>query len=224
MEVNIKGVPVYIGIPVYGSMPYHTAHSLALTMQACGANGIPAELGMHNRGIVHWARNMVLDGFLKSDKQKLFWIDSDMVWNVGDFFKFLAMSTVRDVVCAAYPAKQEGPLDFQIGGSGVVQDCDTLGLLEIWGTGLGFTIMDRSICEQLADNAPKARDGDRHYARVFRADDIVDGRMRGEDIGFFADIRGLGHKVWLDPTIELGHAGQKVWRGRALDSLQRIED
>jgi hypothetical protein len=35
---------------------------------------------------------------------------------------------------------------------------------------------------------------------------------RGEDGAFFDDIRALGHKVWLDPTIELGHVGTKVYR------------
>jgi hypothetical protein len=29
----------------------------------------------------------------------------------------------------------------------------------------------------------------------------------------FEDIRALGFKVWLDPTIELGHVGSKEWRG-----------
>lgn len=221
MRINIGGVSVYIGIPVYGRIPPYTALSLARTLHECGAQALPIEMGMMHRGIVTWARDMVLDGFLKSDKQKLFWIDSDVVWEPEAFFRLVALSTLRDVVCAAYPAKREGALDFQISGSGEEQASDELGLLDIWGTGLGFTIMDRKVCEAVSANASLVVDQNAGEATrsVFRTD-VVNGIRRGEDMAFFSDIRGLGHKVWLDPSITLGHVGDKCWRGRALDNME----
>lgn len=222
MNVDIGGVSVYIGIPVYGRIPPATALSLAHTLHLCGARAVSVELAMMQRGIVTWARDMVIDGFLKSDKMKLFWIDSDMVWAPDDFFKMLALSTFRDVVCAAYQAKKDGLPDYQIYGTGEAQKADELGLLEVMGTGLGFTIMDRAICEQMVEGAPVVIDQNagEPMRSVFRTD-VVDGVRRGEDIAFFSDIRALGHKVWLDPAIRLGHIGERCWQGRAIDSMEK---
>lgn len=222
MRIDVSGVSVYIGMPVYGRIPPHTALSLARTLQECGAQAFPVEIGMHGRGIVHWARDMVLDGFLKSDKSKLFWIDSDMVWEPDAFFRLVALSTMRDVVSAAYPSKKDGPLTFQISGTGEAQETDDLGLFDVMGVGLGFTIMDRKVCEQVSERAVSAHDQNsgEPLKSVFRTD-IVNGIRRGEDMAFFSDIRALGHKVWLDPSITLGHVGDKCWTGRALDAMER---
>jgi hypothetical protein len=224
MQVNIGEVSVYIGMPVYGRIPHHTALSLALTLHACGAGGVPVEVGMKALGIVTWARDAVLDGFLKSDKQKLFWIDSDMVWSPESFARMVALSTKRDVIAAAYMAKRDGEPDFQIGASGKPQELDEYGLLEIEATGLGFTIMDRKVCEALAEGKPQRADQHgKPYIRAFRIDEDLGEFRAGEDVQFFADIRAKGFKVHLDPTIDLGHIGEKMWRGRAIDHMKGAE-
>lgn len=222
MKVDISGVPVYIGIPVYGRIPTQTAFALATTLNQCGLRALDVELGMMGRGIVHWARDMVLDGFLNSDKQKLFWIDSDVVWDAEAFFQMIALSTMYEVVSAAYPMKRDGILAYQVSGTGEQQAMNEHGLFEIHGTGLGFTIVDRSVCEQLAEKAPVVIDQNvgGPVKSVFRTD-VVDGVRRGEDMAFFADIRELGHKVMLAPSIKLGHVGDKCWQGRALDAMEQ---
>lgn len=220
VSVDLQQVSVFIGMPVYGRIPPLTTLSLAHTAHAAGAGGIPFEIGMEQRGIVTLCRDQVLDSFLRSDKQKLFWIDSDIVWEPDAFLRLLALSTQFDVVCAAYPTRTD-PMTFQIAGSGEPQEISPLGLLEVWGTGLGFTVMDRTVCQKLADAAPSALDqiSGRATKAVFRTD-IVDGVRRGEDMAFFADIRALGVPIWLDPTITLGHIGEKGWRGAAINTLK----
>jgi hypothetical protein len=42
---------------------------------------------------------------------------------------------------------------------------------------------------------------------------IVDGQLVSEDNVFCAKWKELGEKVYLDPTINLGHTGIKRWTG-----------
>jgi len=39
----------------------------------------------------------------------------------------------------------------------------------------------------------------------------ADFEERGEDYSFFTDVRSLGYKVWLDPSVKPGHIGAKVY-------------
>ena len=220
MHVDLRTVSVTIGMPVGGSIPPWTVSSLVSTISHCAANGIRCEFTMEASSVVQIGRDAVLDDFLQDDTQKLFWIDSDMVWEPGDFLRLLALSTTRGVVCAAYPRKVDGPIQLQIDMDRGATERDEHGLMPIRGAGLGFTIVDRSICEELAATKPIVTDGlnRRSMREVFRVD-TIDGRRRTEDMAFFADIRELGHTVWLDPTINLGHVGMREWTGVVMDAF-----
>jgi hypothetical protein len=174
--------------------------------------------------VIQWARDEVLDMFLKSDANRLFWIDSDMVWNVKDFMRLLALSTKRDIVCGAYPAKVEQPTFYVLHDQQEGMTKGKYGLLEIHGIGLGFTVMTRKACEAIAKDAPRVRDalGNKEMAGVFRID-TVGGERRGEDMAFFADLRKLGFKVWLDPEVSLGHMGMKKYTGSISNALQSVQ-
>lgn len=221
MKISMDGVSVYIGMPIYGQIVAQTAMSLVSTVHHCGINKFPVEVGMHQRGIVSWARDQVIDGFLQTKHTKLFWIDSDIIWTIDDFFKLVAFSTMRDVVCGSYRAKRDSDVDFQIRASvTAAQEPDDLGLVSIAGCGLGFTIMDRSVIEALAATKPMVREGDRMTPKVFETDRLLDNMRMGEDFAFFQDIIDLGFGISLDPHINLGHAGQKIWTGKAMDSFE----
>jgi hypothetical protein len=163
--------------------------------------------------LVHHSRTSLVHRFMESNYSHLFQIDSDIIWKASDFLKALALSTKMEVVCATYPAKTDNPIFFVRTDSpdGVVES-NEYGCLPIRGAGLGFTVTQRKVIEALYSVAPK-----RYYhgykepiPRVFRCDeDGLD--ARGEDMAFFADIRKLGYKVHLDPTISLGHIGSKVY-------------
>lgn len=215
---------VMLGIPIHAHLPMMTVRSIIDTTRRLTQMGIKHEVLMHACNVVTLARDGVMMRFLDSDHQKLFWIDSDMAWDEQAFFTMLALSQKVDVVTAAYPAKTEKDGTFFV-------NCDIngkvgpYGLREIDGTGLGFTIVDRVVCQGLADRAPKVFDqlANREMAEVFRIDtSIVDGvrTRRTEDMAFFADIQDLGYTVWCKPDVVLGHIGEKMWRA----SLQQAFD
>lgn len=220
MHVDLRTVSVTIGMPVGGSIPPWTVSSLVSTISHCAANGIRCEFVMEASSVVQIGRDAVLDDFLRDDTQKMFWIDSDMVWEPGDFLRLLALSTTKGVVCATYPRKVEGPAQYQIDMDLAATEQDAHGLIPVRGAGLGFTVVDRAICEQLAATKPIVNDGlnSRSMREVFRVD-TIEGRRRTEDMAFFSDIRELGHQVWLDPTINLGHVGMREWTGTVLDAF-----
>ncbi len=223
MHVDLRDVSVTIGIPVYGAagIPPHTVASLVSTMHTCASNGIRCEFFIE-QGLIEISRDAVLDDFLnQNDTQKLFWIDSDMVWEPGDFLRLLALSTQVDVVCAAYPRKMEGTTQFliDIDPEFKAGPCD---LFPIRATGLGFTVVSREACQKLAGTKPEVLDvlNGRSMRSVFRVD-VVDGKRRSEDVAFFADLRELGYDIWLDPTINLGHVGLHEWKGNLMDYFKK---
>ncbi len=217
--VKMGDVSVMIGMPAGRDLPIQTVKSLIATFTACRDRGLACQFGaIANSAVIQWARDEVVDLFLKSDCSVLFWVDSDMVWEPGQFIRVLVWAQLYGVACAAYPAKLEVPTFYLLPGNGVP---NVHGLLEIDGIGLGFVAMRREVVEALANKAPKVRDqiAEREIAAVFRIDH-VNGHRRGEDMAFFADIREAGFKVMLDPSVDLGHVGQKQYTGSIRDALR----
>jgi hypothetical protein len=213
MQVKIDGMRIMVGMPLYGAPTNKTGMCLLKTQGYCMNRGIGFSYTTSS-GFVTFARDDIVQDFLKSDCDKLFWIDGDMVWTPEDFCKFVALSTLRDVICAGYPLKQDGGNVYIVNADGVEGVTGDYGLLEIHGTGLGFSIWSREVCQALSDSKPEVLDTFKGVpTREIFCVKARDGTRRTEDINVFEDIRALGFKVYLDPTIELGHVGSKEWRG-----------
>lgn len=219
--ISLGDISVTIGMPVDNPIPHKTVGALCATVHRLTAMGIRHNIAMHVCGVVELGRNHVLADFLSGGTDKLFWIDSDMVWDVDDFLRLLALSTKVDVVGAAYPAKVEGPTTFYVNHDTSL-NIGPYGLMEVKGLGLGFTVVSRKVCTQLANGARKAKDqiSGAELPMVFRVDVTDDGFVRTEDMAFFADIRDAGYAVWADASIELGHVGEREWRARLADALK----
>lgn len=223
-----------VGMPLYGAPTTKTVLSLLKSQELCNHGGLRFDFTTAT-GFVTVARDQIVHDFLKSDAEKLFWIDGDMVWGQREFGKMLALSTLVDLVCATYPLKKEGPNEYPILSGAEEVRPGPYGLLEIWGAGLGFSVWSRKACQALADSKPWLWDGMCNEKRraIFgvepRAlsapcpDPEVTLGMRTEDINAFEDLRALGFKVWLDPTIELGHVGSKEWRGSLSEYKEAAE-
>lgn len=225
IQIDLKGLSVMVGMPAGRDLPGLTVKSLMGTQSLCRDVGVPFQFGMViGSAVVQWARDEVIDLFLQSNATRLFWIDSDMVWEPEQFMRLLALSQYRDVICAAYPAKKEQPTFYVNWEPEAGLKQGEYGLLEINGIGLGFTVMSRRVVEELAANADKVIDdvSQREMAAVFRIGQTPTRRRQGEDMAFFADIRALGYKVLLDPTVDLGHIGTKEYRGAIKDALVQL--
>ena len=220
VDVSLSDLSVMIGMPANRDIPPHTVMSLLATFSRCQRLSIPCELGMVSSGVIVNGRDEVLDMFLKSKANRLFWIDSDMTWTPEQFIRLLALSKLTPVVGATYPAKVDRPTFFVKFDEEVGMQPSELGLLDVQGLGLGFTVLQREVVEQVAAKAPRVLDeiSGLEMASVFRWG-IFQGKRRGEDMAFFSDIRDLGYKIYMDPTIDLGHIGTKMYTGSIRDAL-----
>lgn len=210
-------------MPAHRDIPVETAVSLLRTQAELQRLGIPFELQVQKgSSLVVAARSKAAHMFLEGTCNRLFWVDSDMVWEPAAFVRLLALSTVKDVVCASYPSKCD-PIRFMVSAQGIVE-ADEWGCLPLDGVGLGFTCVQRHVIEKLAERAPMLRfpDVDGLVPHIFRTDSDGDA-FRGEDMAFFADVRALGFSVNVDPSITLGHHGQKTFTASLSDYLQEIE-
>lgn len=217
LRPNAAELSVAIGFPTGPMLPWPTALSLARTMHACALRGIDSTIEpIVGSSIITMARSLVVHRFLQGNKKRLFWIDSDIEWEPEDFLRLLALSEKMPVLCAGYPLKRDGGNAFVVFNDTPGEfTLNEFGCVKVQGTGLGFCVMAREVVEKIAATKPKVLNqgtGDT-MADVFRVDTTADGKLRGEDMAFFDDLRGLGYDLWLDPTVSLGHVGFKSYRG-----------
>ncbi len=224
MELDIKGLEVFIACPCNRDFPWQTTKSLIETVQELMRRGIVHTIQFLAQGSqIDHDRSELAYQFLKTERNRLFWIDSDMAWEPESFIRLLALSTVHPIVGATYPAKRGPATEFHIEVENTTLEADETGCLEVWGLGLGFTCVHREVIERLAARANHfARDGE-FVPMIFRTGIDDEGKYRSEDMHFFRACRALGYKVKVDPTIELGHVGGKEYRGRLLDALTKKE-
>ena len=224
-EISLDGISVVIGMPTTRDVPAYTVRSLLGSQAICKEHGVPFGFALvAGNAIIQWARDEVIHQFLESDATRLFMIDSDIIWNPSDFMRLLALTTVYDVVCASYSSKTvEGNIVIlHDEEKGLKQD--DMGMIEIFGAGLGFTVVKREVIEALVEKHGTVYDemSAKDIPSVFRLGRTADGKRVGEDIAFFDDIRELGYKVMLDPSINLQHFGAKCYEASVMNAISNL--
>ena len=223
-DIDLTGLSVTIAIPVRNArdITVPTAMSLVATVNELTRYGVQHETTVTQGDIVTHARSYLAHRFLQGDKNRMFFIDSDLGWKAQDFIKLLAYSTAYDVIGAGYRAKRDPP--FYLVHLGDDIRADERGCLECkdLSYGLGFTCIQRRVIEHMHAKAP-VRKHTLHkqpFPDVFRFDRIGDeGELRGEDFTFLADCREAGFTTKIDPSIEIGHLGDKLFIGQVKDII-----
>ncbi len=220
IELSISGLSVMIAIPVNRDFPWQTNMALVQTVCALKDRNIPFDYQLVAGGsLIDKARSELAHKFLKSEMNRLFWIDSDIAWKPEAFLRVLALTSKMPIVGAAYCAKRGPNTEFMLSIDGNRLEANEWGCLQIGGMGLGFTCVAREVIEQLAEGAKRVRnDMGERVAMIFRTGVEGDAYV-GEDMNFFRDAAKLGYDCNVDPQIELGHVGGNEYRGRLRDAL-----
>lgn len=179
------------------------------------------------------ARNGLVQGFLESPEKPdiLFFIDDDEGWEAEGFLRMCLDS--HEIVAAAVPKKTDTGefnnvvLDIPEGNKCIIEN----GMIRAKQIGTGFMRLKRSAIEKLVKAYPEQyAPGDGgphplHYALFdakihWDADKSKLGQFWGEDLDFCRKWCALGDWIWIDPNVNMEHAGRKVYKGNFLDYLR----
>lgn len=205
---------VLIGTPCYdGRIDVWYANSLLQTVKAGAELGIEVfPIWLSYDALVQRARNDLMAMMLETGCDDIVFIDSDIDWEVSDFFKLLSYPV--DVVGGTYRKKGDAEmyvakiLDHQR------QPDPQTGLLPVEGLGTGFLRMSRNAVQQLWDTSVPYEEKDQGKVRRWIFDVVVDnGDLISEDILVCQRLNDLNIPVWLDTSITCGHTGIKRYTG-----------
>jgi len=173
------------------------------------------------------ARNELAATFLSSPFDDAMLIDDDMGWEPSDVVKLLGSR--HPFIGAAGPKRMDFLPDTDIRRwcfhplvweSDHPQPRDEMGNVQVAGIGTGFLKLSREVFERLISAHPDWKRPGRldlpesvrnHYYRFFEFPD--DENETGEDYAFCHRWTAIGGEVWMDPTINLAHAGDKDYGG-----------
>lgn len=220
LELSLSGLSVMLAVPVNRDFPWQTHESIVKTICALKDRGVPFVHQLLTGGsIVQAVRSHLAHRFLKSEMNRLFWIDSDMAFGPEEFLRILALSSKMPVVGASYPVKRDPNIEFLVHLLGDTVEANEWGCIPVGGMGLGFTCVAREVAEQIAARSPIVTNDDGEKMPMTFRCGVENGRFVGEDMNFFADCRSLGYTVNADPNVTLGHVGGKVWRAKLMDAM-----
>lgn len=155
---------------------------------------------MSQCSLIAKARNEIVERFLASGFENLFFLDTDMQWDITDFMTVLTCE--KDVVGGSYRRKEKRVSFTFVPVSPMNEEGD---FIEAECVGTGFLRIKRSVFEKM--QAPLFQN-----IRAYFNLRIENGQYLGEDYAFCKDWKAQGGTVWVYPCT-LKHWGQFAWEG-----------
>lgn len=181
---------------------------------------------IHGNCYIALVRSLLTHQFMQSECTHLFFWDDDVAAPPGALRRLLNYD--RDIIVAAYPKKvpagsppeKAWPISLTDGIP------DEQGLLESDLVATGFLLIKRNVIEAMyekyADRVFHHKDGAGYDVIDLFPTGILEGFPKnaigkdmwwGEDYSFSVLAKRLGFRIWMDPKIQLLHAGRNVWLG-----------
>jgi hypothetical protein len=235
MQFAGEKMKVMFAIPAYRGIQCPAfVGSLARTIELFKTNGIEHEIEIYGGCYyVQVARNELADRFLKSDCDKLFFLDDDISWDPQG-----ALAVVLSgwsLAGGVYPKKYSDgtsipfPVVLKCSEEGIPL-CDG-GYLRSTRTVGGFTCVDRSVFETIKTAYPhlyykqsQAMELDKFEDRFdFFPQGVAGGRWVGEDYAFCDLWTALGEEIAILPNITFGHhKGDQAWYGNLWRYIKQL--
>lgn len=203
---------VMLATPVIGQPVAGYTHSLFHTAIALEKAGIQAEYCLlQNDCHVDDSRNAIVERFLNSRCEYLFFIDSDIEWEPHQLIRILSH---EKAVCAGiYPFKEDNPGYPVAYLPGETKEAD--GLIEVLAVPTGFLCIHADVLADVARSCEwfKPKETSTRKLPLIFERKVDGGLRRGGDYQFCKLARCAGYSIFVDPNIDLAHVGENAWRG-----------
>lgn len=195
---------IIVAIPVYDSKLFCKTINCLMGEQYV-ANKLGDELHVEflpNCSHPAMGRNQLADAFMKSDYDKIIYLDSDITFEIGALIKLAHLP--KDYVGGCYRFKLEKesyPISYLPGH----READEFGLIEVGVIPGGFTCLSRKVFEDLKKAHPE-----REFTHMgqtlhcYYQTPFANG-LHSEESFFASDWRSTGGKVFLCPELTITH-------------------
>lgn len=219
---DMAGKSVFIGLPAYDfKVSLRLAVSLAQFTQKAPEHGISVQIGsICGCSVVSRARNLLVQDFLESECDYLFFIDSDINFAPEDMLRLMAWSSdpKKGIVAAVPRVRDANPiyisaLDYDENDELTM---NAMGLVRAKRVATAFMCIRREVIASLVERLPDLTYYDKKSERTLHClfdFELTEEGYIGEDFLFCDRARDAGFEVWVDPTITLGHMGVQEFVG-----------
>ena len=199
---------IFVAIPGRGnSLDFNVTACLmeeyAIALQ-CGVK-LEYRLFPSSGGIAD-GRNFLVNDFLKSDCERIFFLDSDVTFTKGALIQCATKPV--DFVGGCYRHKRDEesyPISFKDGEMWA----DKNGLIVVDKIPFGFVSLTRNVFKKFDEKFPERlnKNFGLKSTAYFQFPIGKDGILWGEDFCFCKEWNEMGEKIYLDPELELTHWG-----------------
>lgn len=207
-----KVIPsLVVGIPFWGDVDPDFVSSMLSMEQPKGLGAVV--FARTERTIIAPARNLLAQVAIDHNSQFLFFVDSDMVFGAESLMRLLLRACDKNIsIVGGICYKRREPFEPCIlnrkGKKWVYCKVPELpGLYEVGGIGMGFTIIKTSVFKDLK----------KPYF-------YLDKNGLREDLNFCLNAKKLGHRIFVDTTVQVGHLGERVIIDHYFKSKQLKEE
>lgn len=168
------------------------------------------------------AKSDIATMFSKTDFTDLFFIDDDMEFPADAILRLL--NRPEKIVGGAYKIKDENIWHYAFvpkteDGVPVGRD----GLIEAKNIAGGFMRIKKIAIERMIQAYPELKyiEYGREAYNLFGTY-IEDGYLWGDDYSFCNRWKKIGGQLWIDPNIDFGHVGTKLYKGNYYKYLEKL--
>lgn len=233
-----------IATPCYGGLVTSKyLRGILETVQLLSQHGIKMHYLTVSESLIHRARNRLTHAFLKTDAERLLWIDADIGFKGADVLKLWELDA--DVAAAPYPKKEynweaisrahdkgKRGEDLARAGANFVWNFSSPevtvhppGWVEVLDAGTGFLMVKRHVHTEMAERHPEflyLSDNPGEPEPMFDLWECTreDRRLLSEDYAFCRRAQELGYTVKMRVDVELQHEGPHAFFGNPLGCFE----
>ncbi len=213
---------LFLGNAVWRTEEVGHAQSMRLLVRELDKRGIEFTDGtVVGDALISRARSIIGSAFLRSEADVLLSIDSDIWFRPQDAISLAEKAMEYDIVAAMYMTRSlQAQPALMLPDEPVVFAADQEPL-EAPFVSTGFAAVNKRVFQKLSEELPLCHKGwadrgvDTSFWPFYMPFTIPwegDGHMYlSEDWAFCQRAKEAGFKVWLDPSIRLGHLGQVMF-------------